>query len=285
MDDTYSVYRHTCPNGKTYIGITKVDVASRWRNGLGYNEQVFGRAIKKYGWENIKHEVVCEGLSQEEAFDKERELIKEHKSNDPKYGYNRTDGGDGARGYIPTEQVRAKLSASAKALWADDKIRGRFLKHLRELNESRVGKSMQKESVRKSAVARGKSVCKYSLNGEYLETYLTAMDAAQSVGKSTNSDIVGCCRHKRNYAQGYIWRYVDECKECAHIETKDFHKPRNTKVAQFTPDGELVSIYESQMDIEKRCGFHRANINKCLKGERKTAYGYKWQYGTSNINE
>lgn len=55
----YSIYVHTFPNGKTYVGITMRDVSIRWGNGNNYtNCRAVNRAIKKYGWENIKHDVV-----------------------------------------------------------------------------------------------------------------------------------------------------------------------------------------------------------------------------------
>lgn len=50
----YTVYKHTCPNGKVYIGITKRNVEKRWLNGKGYERQPhFYNAILKYGGDNI----------------------------------------------------------------------------------------------------------------------------------------------------------------------------------------------------------------------------------------
>ena len=44
----YAVYMHTCPNGKSYVGITKTPVKRRWHNGGGYiSQQYFYRAIQK----------------------------------------------------------------------------------------------------------------------------------------------------------------------------------------------------------------------------------------------
>ena len=55
----YVVYKHTSPSGKVYIGITGQDIHRRWRNnGEGYRGQLFYNAIKKYGWENISHEIL-----------------------------------------------------------------------------------------------------------------------------------------------------------------------------------------------------------------------------------
>lgn len=60
----YVVYKHTTPSGKVYVGITGQKPARRWQNGYGYKDnEHFYRAIRKYGWENIKHEIVCAGLS------------------------------------------------------------------------------------------------------------------------------------------------------------------------------------------------------------------------------
>ena len=50
-------------------------------------------AINKYGWENIQHIELCFGLTKEEAEQKERKLILEHKTNLRKHGYNIELGG------------------------------------------------------------------------------------------------------------------------------------------------------------------------------------------------
>lgn len=73
---SYSVYMHTCPNSKKYIGITCRNPLYRWNHGNGYrrNEHFF-RAIVKYGWDNIKHEILFDGLTEEEAEQKEKVLI------------------------------------------------------------------------------------------------------------------------------------------------------------------------------------------------------------------
>lgn len=45
----YTVYFHTFPNGKRYIGITKQEPKRRWRDGKGYEGQAVYNAILKYG--------------------------------------------------------------------------------------------------------------------------------------------------------------------------------------------------------------------------------------------
>ena len=50
-------------------------------------------AIKEFGWENVKHEVIFSGLTQTEANKQERELIYQYKTLDDNFGYNVAVGG------------------------------------------------------------------------------------------------------------------------------------------------------------------------------------------------
>ena len=73
---SWSVYKHTFPDGRVYIGITSLSPHERWDDGFGYESQskVF-RQIVKVGWDNIRHEVLAQGLSEQSARDMERVLI------------------------------------------------------------------------------------------------------------------------------------------------------------------------------------------------------------------
>lgn len=89
----YIVYCHIFPNGKRYIGITKTSVDKRWCNGNGYMTQSkIARAIKKYGWENVVHEVLAVGLDHDKANEMEQYYIAKYDTLNN--GYNATIGGD-----------------------------------------------------------------------------------------------------------------------------------------------------------------------------------------------
>lgn len=104
----YKVYKHTFPNGKTYIGITQLNVENRWRSGKGYKTQdLMHRAIIKYGWNNIKHEVLLEDLTKEDVEKKEIELIAFYKSNQKDFGYNIENGGN-CKGKMTEEEKRKR---------------------------------------------------------------------------------------------------------------------------------------------------------------------------------
>lgn len=84
------VYLHTFPNGKVYVGITK-NTELRWDNGEGYidNPPMY-EDIVKYGWDNIKHEVIADGLLRNAAIKLETQYIFMYDSTNPIRGYNRT---------------------------------------------------------------------------------------------------------------------------------------------------------------------------------------------------
>ena len=67
----------------------------RFRNGNGYKSSPhFFHAIQKYGWNNFDHMILAQNLSKDEAIRKEIEIIALYRSNDAKFGYNITPGGE-----------------------------------------------------------------------------------------------------------------------------------------------------------------------------------------------
>lgn len=79
-------------NYKIYIGVHK----SKRKNYLG-SGKILKQAIKKYGRDNFKCEIIEHCESEEEMFSREKYWIKEYDSQNRLIGYNITDGGlDGA---------------------------------------------------------------------------------------------------------------------------------------------------------------------------------------------
>lgn len=143
----FYVYIHTCPNGKKYVGVTGRDPKSRWQKGKGYqNNDHFYRAILKYGWDNIAHEVF-EVDSEEEMYRKEIELISFYHTNDPRYGYNHSSGGEkSASGCIRSEEYVKHLSEACKERWSDPEYR-------RKMSEAAKKRCSDPEVRRKMAEA------------------------------------------------------------------------------------------------------------------------------------
>ena len=71
-------------------------------------------AIKKYGWENVKHEILYKNLTKEEAEQKEIELIKFYNSTDDNFGYNIEKGGNANKEI--TQETRALMRKNHKGM-------------------------------------------------------------------------------------------------------------------------------------------------------------------------
>ena len=132
----YSVYKLTAPNGKVYIGITSRDPKIRWNSGNGYKyNKHFYDAIQKYGWKNIKKDVLYSGISQEDAYRLEIELISKYRSNDREFGYNKSSGGESSVRGLHWHQSKETIEKRAQ------KMRGRKLtqEQRKKLSESHKG--------------------------------------------------------------------------------------------------------------------------------------------------
>ena len=115
VENNYSLYVHINKiNNKRYYGITSQKPKDRWRNGKGYKnhknnkkDTYFYNAIRKYGWDNFKHEVLFEGLTKEEACLLEQCYIVLYDTTNRNKGYNRTTGGES---FNHTDDTKKALS-------------------------------------------------------------------------------------------------------------------------------------------------------------------------------
>jgi group I intron endonuclease len=96
-------------NGKKYVGQSILFNDLNTYLGSG---QVQRAAIKKYGRKFFKKYILGYCSSKEELNLSEKECIAFYCSNDIKYGYNLTEGGEGAAN--PSEETRQKMAKAAK---------------------------------------------------------------------------------------------------------------------------------------------------------------------------
>ena len=208
----YTVYVHICSEGKRYYGATKLNVKKRWRNGEGYrNHPRFWEAIKKYGWNNFQHVIVAKGLTEDEAYWLEKELIKAWDTTNPTKGYNMGKGGKGSNGVkFFTEEHKKKLSDAKKGKY-DGKNHPMYGKHHSEdtrkkISENHIGfsgKQHSEDSRNKISKANGKSVICLTTK----RVFLSAKDGSDYYGIS-RTGITLCCQGKRKSAGKLVWRYL-----------------------------------------------------------------------------
>ena len=86
----YSVYIHIFPNGKKYVGVSE-NINKRWGTfGLPYVKNIeMYKDILKYGWENIKHEIILVTNDSFKARKLENKIIEIFELTNDKNGYNK----------------------------------------------------------------------------------------------------------------------------------------------------------------------------------------------------
>lgn len=251
----YSVYIHTSPSGKMYVGQTSVEPEKRWNNGKGYlqkkngkyNQPAFARAIQKYGWDNFEHEIIANNLTKAEADNFEKLLINKLDTTNPKFGYNCKEGGS-----------NGSLSKEMK---------------------KKIGKSLKGKN--------DKSVAQYSLSGEFIYAFNNITEAELKIGVS-HGHISDCCSGKRKTSGGFIWRYFGEELTKEHLDwcnEKLSNKFSKKCVAQYSLSGELICIFESMKKAELETGIFYPNISAVCNGKQKTAGGFIWKYYENTVKE
>lgn len=196
-NDSYCVYIHTFPNGKVYVGITCTAPERRWRaDGSGYRKQpVIYHAIKKYGWENVNHEIVASNLTKDEACKFEMLLIDKLKSNRHEFGYNIDNGGQTSGSHSPEtlEKMRKSMLGEKNHNYGKD-----FSKETREkLSLSHKGKKTGADNPAAKSV-----MCI-----ETGEIFPTTVSAAKAVNVSRGT-ICSCLLGRSKTAGGYHWKYA-----------------------------------------------------------------------------
>lgn len=271
-NSVWCVYIHTSPSGKRYIGITSQQVKDRWRNGKGYKfNTYFGKAIKKYGWDNIKHEVVAEGLSEQDAKQMEIDLIQKYQSTDKTKGYNISLGGDGTKGvshYGETNPFYGKHhSEESKAIIGD------------------VLKKTWASGVLDDIICR--PIYQFDLNGNFVKAYKSVTEAENETG-IYHSVICRVCNKKLNYTHGFTWAYQDECSDFELFKNEFLNKIKAKKrnhakslrkaVNLFDLSENLLGVFESASQLAREIGVHKDTISYACRKNSILQGKYKCQY-------
>lgn len=236
--DNYKVYIHINKiNNKKYVGITKQKPERRWQNGYGYkynNNTHFWNAIKKYGWDNFKHEIIESNLSFEKAKEMERYYIALYNSNQIDYGYNLTMGGDGFSGMNRCEETKKKISQSLKGKYTKEKsywygkhISRDIIEKQKETKKNNPYHHTDEWKKKHSEQLKGKNhiASKPVRCKNTGELFVNSREAAEFY-HTDNSRIHKCCKGIEKSSgkhpitgEKLLWEYVDDDEKHLHSLT------------------------------------------------------------------
>lgn len=115
--ENYIVYQRTSPSGHCYIGYTKQSLMERWKQTIHDTKNTktpLANAIRKYGTDVWKHEILFETSDKKHALEMEIKYINERGY------YNIAKGGDGGNtGRNAEPEKIAKQAASLSKHWAE----------------------------------------------------------------------------------------------------------------------------------------------------------------------
>lgn len=211
----YRVYKHTFPNGKVYIGMTKHTISDRIQLGYQHNKYMLA-AIAEFGWKSVKSETLISDLSSADAELAEIKYIAEYQADNPLFGYNISAGGKATyaglshteeykhymseinSGKVFTEMHRKNLSNSHKGLMVGDQ-NPMYGKPKSELTIQRQYDSHRKEMT---------PVVQKDLDGNLIDTYFSLHEATRKTGVNRNC-IKACLIGKQKSSKGFLWEYAN----------------------------------------------------------------------------
>lgn len=299
----FSVYIHTSPEGKVYVGITSQDPSMRWGfGGRGYiDNKHFWSAIQKYGWDNFSHQVIAEGLSLTAACEKEQELISLYNSIDPKYGYNQTTGGNWS---TPSDEVRSRLSESIRLSRQDPEARSRWIAGLvghRVSNETKVrisnaklGKKLGPSPLKGRPLSpehrkklKGRTAWNKGETKETSESVAKYAASRKGVKVSDETRARQSVSQRARYANGYepVWVHNSTEEKLVNISDLQHYIDQGylegrlcNKDRYIHKDGRSIKVSSSELPMYLSEGWELGRPPDTCSALRKSTQKYVWVY-------
>ena len=197
-------------NDKVYFGVTEQSLKKRWQqhkcNSSRKNYYLYN-AIKKYGIDKFRIEIVIEAESRLEMFEIEKRLIRLHKSNDRKFGYNNSLGGEhSSTGRKLSEEKKQKISHYQK-----NRIRKPHSQEAKtNMSIAAKNRDMSKAVLASAAARKGKpskNRVSVILNNETVYSSITEASRATGVSiQSIHHNITG----KSRFTKKGIWKTYNQ---------------------------------------------------------------------------
>lgn len=210
------IYKWTSPSGKYYIG-QAIDLRRRKKefitNPFNYNytseNSAIDKARRKYSdFTKWNYEVLEYAETREELNQLERHYIELYDSTNSQKGYNSTKGGDGTDGVAWGSEAQLEALKSRRSYEGTNNPN--YGKHHTEeakeaIRQAKLGTKQSIETIKK----KSKPVNQYTLDGQFIKTWIGASQAMQELGIDKSS-IGRVCKGTKKSAGGFKWSYADE---------------------------------------------------------------------------
>ena len=287
----YYVYTHTRldKNEVFYVGYSYT-----YEHGKKYkraNEKYKGRrttywdnVYNKCG-KNIRVDIVFETFSQNEAFNKEKELIELYGRKLYSDGtlVNISDGGENA--HTPPQPIMQYNSKGEFIrVWAGGvpEASSYYDCHIAAIHNAIKFKSLScgylwrwyfkdtniYDIIETPPISKNiKTIYQFTKEGDFIKSYPSMSEAGRALNIDRAS-INNCALGKRVSAGGFKWSFQPQLKKSTQLIRS---------ISQYSLDGELLNVYESLEQIKKLFNISSSTaIRNCFSGKQKQAYGYKW---------
>ncbi len=293
MINKYYLYRHIRldKNEPFYIG-----VGTKCKQDLVYNtyRRAFTKGGRKRLWKSIINkisyevEIIIESNDYEFILEKEIEFIKLYGRIDKKTGIlaNHTDGGEGVKNRIVSEETRLKISKSHKGKIISEEQKERC----RELRLGSTNSQETRNKISQGNKKRGHSganhsraikIYQYSIEGELLNSWACLKDIERTLGIRT-SHISECIKRDVSFTRGFFWSKDFLGSRFLFGKIKGCRRPIS-KVDIFTD--EILETYSSAKKAsEALVGSRNAahKISQVCKDSIDSYKGFKWKFANDN---
>jgi len=270
-------------NGKIYIGQDR----NNNKNYLG-SGKLLKKAIKKYGKDNFKKEILEECQSEEDLNDREVFWISQYNSTNRDIGYNISDGSKEGDRKIGHDIAKGGIYN----YWV--------LKYGKDIADEK--RTAQIDKIKKYNEENGTDLTKKGRYAIWLEKYgkdeadIRLLNWKLKISEYQQYRLDNGWKHSeesinkiRDAAKGR--KHSEESKEKMRKPKPPGFSERLSKaktgirmgpskkrkeVIQYGLDGSFIKVWESISKVEQELKVY--NVTAVCKGKQETAGGYKWKY-------
>lgn len=127
--------------------------------------------------------------------------------------------------------------------------------------------------IEKAAIAKSIPVERYTIDGEYIDTWYNERQFRKEHCITGESMILKVCRRIKPYytAYGYRWKFVGDNRPFEQIPIGGY------PVCQYTKENVFINKYPNASIASKETNICYTSIRKCISGKQETAGGYIWK--------